>query len=139
MDKNTLLVGVVIVLIAVAGFFVYKLYFPKTGYNTDSSTETNPLNVFEGKITNAKVSAGRFEGVTTYDASCIGSPITECDAGIKTSEYGTMNFHYSHNMATQPCLHMFGPEKVVVEILNSDGDARIIRTIDLSSMGGHHG
>lgn len=140
LSGKTIGIGLIVTLIALSGFLAYRLYAPKTGYSIyTTTTETNPLNVFEGRITNAKVSPGRIEGVTTYDANCVGSQITECDSGIKTKEYGVVNFHYSHSMEIQPCLHMFGPEKVIVDILNSDGDTKITRTIDLSDMGGHHG
>lgn len=133
---------IIFVLVAATGYLVGQIYLPKTGYSafSDSSTESNQLNVFEGKITDVKVSPGRITGFTTYDANCLGTQIeTECDAGIRTNEYGDMNFHYKHNMAIQPCLHMFGSEKVIVDILDSEGNAKITRTIDLSSMGGHHG
>ena len=141
LSGKTVGIGIIVVLLVLSGFLAYKLYLPKTGnvVSSGNPTETDPLNVFEGKITNAKVSPGRIEGSTTYDANCVGSQITECDAGIRTKEYGVVNFHYSHEMAVQPCLHMFGSEKVIVDILDSDGNAKITRTIDTSSMGGHHG
>ena len=119
--------AVIIAIIAVTGYFISQVY-----------TAKNPLNVFEGKITGAKVSLGRVEGVTTYDANCVGQQVVQCDAGISTNEYGVLNFHYQHSMSVQPCLHMFGPEKVTLDILNLDGDAKITRTIDTSAMGGHH-
>jgi len=145
---NTTWLGVVIVvaLVAATGYLLAQLYLPKTGYTVAGRTSPqtnslNSLNIFQGRITNAKVSVGRLEGVTTYDANCIdsGNRMTECDAGIRTAEFGELNFHYRHNMAVQPCLHMFGAERVIIEILDSDGNARITRTIDLSGMGGHHG
>lgn len=129
------------IILAVIGFLLYQVYLPKTGYvtNTGSPPEENPLNIFEGKITTkVSLSPERIDGITIYDANCIGQPITECDAGINTKEYGQLNFHYFHDMAIQPCLHMFGPEKVIIEILDSNGDAKIIRTQDFS-MVGHHG
>lgn len=140
-DLKVLSIVLVLALLAMTVYFSYQLYFPKTGYFASSqSSSTNSLNVFEGKITNKKVSPGRIEGFSTYDANCLGTQQqTECDAGIRTNEYGELNFHYFHNMEIQPCLHMFGSERVIVDILNEDGDARITRTIDLSSMGGHHG
>lgn len=106
---------------------------------TGGFSETNPLNVFEGKITNTKVSPGKITGLTTYDSNCVGSQLTQCDAGIKTAEYGVLNFHYQHDMAVQPCLDMFGPEKVIVDILDSDGNARITRTITIPNGMMHHG
>ncbi len=130
-------VGVIVLLLGLLTFFGYKLYAPKTGYT--SYNAPTDLNVFEGKITNVKVSPGRIEGTSAYDRNCVGDPITECDGGIKTAEYGVLNFHYRHEMAIQPCIHMFGPEKLIVEILDSDGNVRVTRTQDVSDMSGHHG
>ena len=97
------------------------------------------MNIFNGRVTNAKVSPGKIIGFTSYDANCVNDAVgmTQCDAGIKTSEYGELNFHYQHDMQAQPCLHMFGAEEVVMDILDSDGNVRITRTIDASSMGMH--
>ncbi|MBI2545537.1 MAG: hypothetical protein HYW22_03020 [Candidatus Aenigmarchaeota archaeon] len=130
-------IGVIVLLVGLIAFVGYKLYAPKTGYAT-YKIPTN-LNVFEGKITNAKVNPGTIEGTSAYDSNCIGNQVTECDGGIRTAEYGVLNFHYFHEMAIQPCIHMFGPERLVVEILDSDGNARVTRTQDFSSMAGHHG
>lgn len=129
--------GIVVLLIGVLSFMGYKLYAPKTGYAT--YTAPSDLNVFEGKITNIKVSSGRIEGTSVYDRSCVGSPITQCDGGIKTDEYGVLNIRYQHDMSIQPCIHMYGSEKMIVEILDSDGNARIIRTQNFDDMAGHHG
>ncbi len=82
---------------------------------------------FEGTITNARVSSGTLDGISAYDRNCVGQPITQCDAGIQTEEYGLLNFHYSHDMSTQPCIHMHGAEKLRVEILDSNGAARVYR------------
>src|SRR3990172_126422 len=83
---------------------------------------------FEGTITNVEVSPGIIEGVSAYDRNCVGTHmLTECDGGISTKEYGVLNFHYSHNMMEEPCIHMNGPEKMYVEILNSDGTAKVYR------------
>jgi len=142
MKKSTAISLVIVVAtLAAGGYILGQIYFPKTGnVALRNPTRINQLNVFEGKITNVKVEPGRIEGLTTYDANCLGTAEqTECDAGIRTNEYGDMNFHYRHNMVAQPCLHMFGSERVIVDILDSQGNARIIRTIDLSRMGGHHG
>src|SRR3972149_41291 len=73
-----------------------------------ASTSTSSGNIFMGKITNSRVqlSPGTVEGTTTYDANCVGQDVTQCDAGIRTNEYGTLDFHSSHRMAVQPCLHI---------------------------------
>ncbi len=130
-------IGVIVALFALVAVLGYKLYSPKTGYASYIPPED--LNVFEGRITNVKVSPGRVEAVSVYDRNCVGNVITECDGGVKTEEYGVLNFHYKHDMAIQPCIHMFGPEKMIVEILDSNGNARVIRTQDFSDMAGHHG
>lgn len=130
-------IGIIVVLLGLMTFFGYKLYAPQTGYA--SYTPPTDLNVFEGKITNVKVIPGRIEGTSTYDRNCVGDVITECDGGIKTEKYGVLNFHYRHDMTIQPCIHMFGPEKMIVEILDSDGNTRVIRTQDFSDMAEHHG
>ncbi len=144
--KNSTAVAISLVIIAAligaTGFLLAQMYLPKTGYVVSAGqvavpTGVDQSNIFEGKITSPKVSPGKLEGVTTYDANCVGNEITQCDSGIMTVEYGVLNFHYSHKMEIQPCLHMFGPEKVIVDILDSDGNAKITRTIDVSMMGHH--
>jgi hypothetical protein len=145
-NKTTIasLAIIAVLLVGVAAMGV-QLYLPKTGNTvatvpssgTSGSAGTNPMNIFNGKITNAQVSPGEIIGFTSYDANCVGSQITQCDAGIKTDQYGELNFHYQHDMNAQPCLHMFGSEKVIVDILDLQGNARITRTIDASSMGMH--
>ena len=85
-------------------------------------------DILEGKITNIQVSPGIVEGVSAYDRNCVGTHmLTECDGGIRTEEYGVLNFHYSHNMMEEPCIHMNGPEKLFVEILDSSGTAKVYR------------
>ena len=131
---NTISIGIIAVLIGVLGVLLFQMYMPKSNMTADIVQNVQNENIFEGKVTNVKVTPGRVVGFTTYDANCIGDTITQCDAGIDTSEYGELNFHYSHNMATKPCLHMFGQEKVIVDILNEQGDAKVIRTIDTRGM-----
>ena len=130
-------IGIIVILLSLMTFFGYKLNAPKTSYA--SYNEPTDPNVFEGRITNVKVGPGRIEGTSAYDRNCVGDKITECDGGIKTEEYGVLNFHYKHDMAKQPCIHMFGPEKMIVEILDSSGNVKVIRTQDFSDMAGHHG
>ena len=102
--KNSTAISLVVIvaLVAATGYLLSRIYLPTTGYSVyQGSPEENTLNVFMGKITDAKVSLapGRVEAFTTYDANCIGDDVTQCDAGLKTSEYGVLNFHYSHRMA----------------------------------------
>lgn len=56
---------------------------------------------------------GLYEGTIVYDRSCqsVGNGLTGCDAGIETSELGTVNFYYEHDMGRKPCLD---PEQQVV-------------------------
>ena len=122
-------IGVIVLLVGLVAFVGYKLYAPKTGYATYKAP--TDLKVFEGKITNVKVSPGKIDGTSVYDRNCIGQTITECDGGIKTEEYGVLNFHYFHDMAIQPCIHEMGTERVIVDILDSDGNAKVIRTQDV--------
>lgn len=136
-SKKVLSLIIITILVAIMGFFAYKLYSPRTGYVSYQALE-NPT-VFEGRITNMKVAPGKIEGVSAYDRNCVGQPITECDGGVRTVEYGVLNFHYRHDMSKEPCIHMYGPEKMIVEILDSNGNAKVTRTQDFSSMGGHHG
>lgn len=135
--KTTLTVGAIVVLLGLVVFLGYKLYVPQTGQATSYGTSSG-ANVFEGKITNVQVQPGTIEGTSAYDSNCVGQPITECDGGIQTKEYGLLNFHYRHDMSAQPCINMYGPEKMTVQILNSNGDAKIIRLQDFG-MVGHHG
>ena len=98
------------------------------GSSFTSNAISSNKDFLEGTITNIEVSPGKFEGISTYDRNCVGQPITECDGGINTEEYGELNFHYSHDMSVQPCIHMHGPEKLMIEILDSSGAARVYRT-----------
>lgn len=81
--------------------------------------------LFEGTITNAKVSPGTFVGLGIYDKSCVdvGNGLTRCDAGIKTEEYGILNFNYLHNMRANPCIAR--GDRLNVEIVDSSGTARV--------------
>jgi hypothetical protein len=122
MNTKTIVVAVLLLLVlgAIAIFF-------STPGGASGKVISSGKDFFEGTITNAKVSPGTLNGVSAYDRNCVGQPITQCDAGIQTKEYGLLNFHYAHNMAIQPCINENGPEKVVVEILDSNGAARVYR------------
>lgn len=129
----------IVVLVAVTGYMLTKIYVPTGMSSYQGNPGDNPLNIFMGKITDGKnLVPGTVEGFTTYDANCIGNDVTQCDAGIRTKEFGVLNFHYSHRMAVQPCLHMYGEEKVFLDILDSEGNAKITRTIATPSMDSMH-
>ncbi|MBI4163390.1 MAG: hypothetical protein HY512_00890 [Candidatus Aenigmarchaeota archaeon] len=98
-----------------------------------SLQDADQLKVFQGKITNAKLSTGRLEGVSVTDKGCygVGGGLVECNTDIETSQ-GSINFIYKHNMNIQPCLSMYGKEKVIVDILDANGNAKVTRTIDIT-------
>ncbi len=99
----------------------------------DSSLQGgDQLKVFQGRITNAKLSVGRLEGMALTDKGCYGAGggLVECNTDIETSQ-GTINFIYKHNMNIQPCLSMYGKEKVIVDILDAQGSAKVTRTTDV--------
>jgi len=116
---------VVIVLLAVSSIL---------GIQSTGQTIARPRDLFRGVITNVKVSPSNLSGAGVYDNNCvdIGNGLTECDGGIKTDTYGVLNFHYKHNMATQPCISP--GDGLRIEILDSNGNANVIRDF----MGGHH-
>ena len=125
MNTKTIIIVSAILLIVLAGTII--------GFSSNNQATGNVIlprgeATFEGIITNVPVSPGIIEGVSAYDRNCVGTHmLTECDGGITTKEYGVLNFHYSHNMMEEPCIHMNGPEKFVVEILDSNGAAKIYR------------
>ncbi len=140
-------IAVIVLLVGITGFLLSQLYGqPKTSAITasnvapPSSSSARGLNVFKGTITNAKLEPQSLEGTTSSDKGCynVGGGLVECSSDIITGA-GTINFQYRHNMNEQPCLDMVGHEKVIVNVLDSDGNAEVIRTQELSGMGGHHG
>ena len=126
MNTKTIAIVVAILLVGVVGAAI--------GISSSGNTVTGNIvlpigkDILEGRITNVQVSPGIIEGVSAYDRNCVGTHMwTECDGGIRTEEYGVLNFHYSHNMMEEPCIHMNGPEKLYVEILDSSGTAKVYR------------
>ena len=126
MDAKT--IATVVLVILLVGMIVAFVGIPIKERATGNVILPTGKATFEGKITNVKVSPGIIEGTSAYDRNCIGTHMwTECDGGIETKEYGVLNFHYTHNMMEEPCIHMSGPEKFVVEILDSNGAAKVYR------------
>ena len=120
---------VIVSVILLAGILGFVISTSSSG-NTATGDIVLPIgkDILEGRITNVQVSPGIIEGVSAYDRNCVGTHMwTECDGGIRTKEYGVLNFHYAHNMMEEPCIHMNGPEKFVVEILDSNGAAKVYR------------
>lgn len=111
---------IIVLVIALVGLIAYSSL-----RTTGNSVRTND-DVFEGVITNMKIEPGKLSGVGVYDRSCnmIGNGLTNCDAGIQT-EKGLLNFNYKHNMQMQPCIAE--GDKLEVEILDSEGNARVKR------------
>lgn len=127
MNKN-ILPAVVIAAIGLA-YVVWAVGTPGSSNSQgDSLDGLNPAgDLFEGKITNKNVEPAKLIGTGVYDKSCVsaGGGLTNCHAGIKTDKYGVLDFNYVHDMAKKPCI---APnQKVVVEILDSAGNARIQR------------
>ncbi len=145
MKSIYILAVLVLVAIVVFGFAINKQVTGNVVADNSLQTENkqvttnavadNSLKVFQGRITNAKPPVGSLEGVAVTDKGCygVGVNLVECNTDIETSK-GSLNFIYRHNMDIQPCLSMFGEEKVIVDVLDADGNARVIRTIDVGGM-----
>ena len=138
-NKTTIasLAIIAILLVSVAAMGA-QLYFPKTG-NAVATTPTSgtiSFDSFTGKITNANLSPQKLEGTATTDKGCgdAGNGLVNCVSDIVTSQ-GTLAFNYQHNMNQQQCLAMGGPEKVIVDILDSNGNAQVTRTQSVGGMG----
>lgn len=83
-------------------------------YQGDAFTGTLTADVASAQA--VTVATGLYEGTIEYDRSCksVGGGLTGCDAGIETSELGTVNFYYEHDMKRKPCL---APEqRVILEV-----------------------
>ncbi len=101
------------------------------------SSPVRAEEVFEGVITTPGIGLGRFKGMGVYDMNCrpVGRGLTNCDGGIKTEEYGILNFNYTHNMGTAPCINR--GDLLEVEVLNDTGKARVVRT-DMRTLSREH-
>lgn len=125
-DKKNV-VSLAILAILLIAYMAWALGTPSTATPADESAENIVAggDLFEGKITNKNVVAGRIVGVGEYDRNCVsvGDGLTNCHAGIKTSKYGVLDFNYVHDMAKKPCI---APgNKVVVDIIDSSGNAKV--------------
>ncbi len=111
----------VLILIIIIFSLVFVLYSENEGKSSVSG-----VDLFNGTITNLKISLGNISGVGVYDKTCksIGNGLTECNAGIKTEKYGVLNFNYVHNMAVEPCI--VSGDKLQIEIFKN-GTARVWR------------
>jgi len=135
MNKGT--IGVVLALVILIGVAI--AYFALnnssgSGVQNGSSNQStggqlaSDPNFFAGNVTTEGIPVGTYNGTGVYDHNClpIGNGIYSCDAGIKTAEYGTIDFAYKHDMMMKPCL---GPgQTVVVKVLDGSGAATVQRT-----------
>ncbi len=121
MKSKLIIIVLAIALVSLLGYISLR-----TAKTTGSAIRGE--EVFNGFITNVNLEAGKLEGTGVYDRSCnmIGNGFTQCDAGIETKK-GLLNFNYKHNMAVQPCIAQ--GDKLEVEILDSEGKARVRRLI----------
>ena len=127
MNSKLIVAIAIAVLIGIGSFYIISI-ISKGKVTGQTIYPTEPRgDVFEGVITNMKVSPGTLNGAGVYDKSCIsiGNGLTKCDAGIKTDEYGILNFNYIHNMGIKPCI---APgDKLSIKVTNSDGSAIVQR------------
>ncbi len=130
MEKNKI-IGFVIIGLLIGGGILSVALFKSPSPTGRAITEVNKEvlkgDIFKGKITNSKVEASTLKGIGVYDKSCkMGTDgLTTCDAGIKTEQYGVLNFNYRHNMQQQPCL---APNDILEIRIRSDGTAEVQRT-----------
>ena len=113
------------IILALIIVLLFLVLIPYLKNNKKSSVQSNDL--FSGTITNIKTIPGNLSGLGVYDKTCkkIEKELTKCDAGIKTKEYGILNFNYVHNMKLEPCID--SGDKLKVEILDLNGTAKVWR------------
>ncbi len=135
MNKGITVFLILVVVGVVLGVAVANKQGSSGNIIADNSLQSgsDQLKVFQGKITNAKLSPGRLEGMSVSDKGCygVGGGLVECNTDIETNQ-GSINFIYKHNMNIQPCLSMYGKENVIVDILDANGNAKVTRTIDIT-------
>lgn len=97
-------------------------------YNGDAFT--GRLTTGVGSKQPASAATGLYEGTIVYDRSCksVGEGLTGCDAGIETTELGTVNFYYEHDMERKPCLAP--DQQVVLDV--GQAQATVQRKVDES-------
>lgn len=124
--KNKILSLAVLAAVGLA-YVVWALGTPNSPTGNSLENVVARGDLFEGKITNKNVVAGRIAGVGEYDRNCasVAGGLTNCHAGVRTKEYGVLDFNYVHDMAKKPCI---APgHKVIVDILDSGGNAKVQR------------
>lgn len=112
--KYLLSIGIII------GAFVLLLFLLPSNPNVE-------VSVFYGKITNMSVPIGTYSGTGEYDTNCTmgNNGMITCDAGIILEKYGTLNFHYTHDMSKDQCIDK--GHKLTVEILDAEGNTKVTR------------
>lgn len=116
---------------AIAGY--YSLSGNGSGQSSSSSGQlASDPNFFAGNVTTKGIPAGTYNGTGIYDHNClpVGNGIYSCDAGIRTSKYGVIDFAYRHDMMMKPCI---GPGDTLVVTVNSTGAATVNRLTGSSS------
>lgn len=129
MQNKILIILTVIVVVGIAILLVLLnggSSAPNQQSSSQSQSATNP-NFFVGSIATNSIPPGTYNGIGIYDHNClpIGNGLYSCDAGIKTAQYGTIDFDYQHNMMIKPCI---GPGDNVVITIYSNGTATVKRT-----------
>lgn len=76
------------------------------GFQSVEQEPRKVVDVFRGQINRSNIGEATLLGSITYDRNClpVENGLTQCDAGVKTDEYGVINFNYTHNMREEPCL-----------------------------------
>lgn len=96
------------------------------GFKAEAQNPKDIVDVFSGRINKSDITQIALHGRITYDRNClpVEGGLTRCDAGIKTSQYGVINFNYTHNMREEPCL--IDGDKVLLKV-KKDQQAWVIR------------
>lgn len=97
-----------------------------TGWQQAKAQSNEVVEIFSGKIDQPRLKNLVLTGDIAYDRNCISveDGLTQCDTGVKTEKYGTINFNYKHKMSEKACL--FNGDKVLLKI-KENGNAFVIR------------
>lgn len=99
---------------------------PLLGFRAAGPEVEDIVDIFNGTINQPDLEQVTLLGSITYDRNCIpvDGGLTQCDAGVKTEEYGVINFNYTHNMSEEPCL--IDGNKVLLKV-RKDQQASVVR------------
>lgn len=136
-----------ILVLAIIGIASAVIFAMLGGSNGNAAAGSAGLaakgDMFDGVITNmrdipnAKLGV-KFSGIGVYDRNCVqvgtvpetGNPLVNCHAGIKTEDYGVLDFNHVHDYYKKPCI--IEEEDLVVEILDANGNAKVQRVSEIS-------